>query len=104
MNNSEKWEPPIDLSCSGLDAEQEAAVRSLLQGECSAFSRDDQAVGCAPDLQMKIGLKDVQPFQHSYNAIPLPLYHEVKDYLPDLISRGWIRRSKSSYSLPFNSL
>ena len=30
VSNSDKWEPPIDLSCSGLDAGQGAAVRSLL--------------------------------------------------------------------------
>ena len=30
VSNSDKWEPTIDLSCSGLDSGQGAAVRSLL--------------------------------------------------------------------------
>ncbi|PIK61896.1 hypothetical protein BSL78_01227 [Apostichopus japonicus] len=29
-----------------------------------------------------------------------PLYKEVKDYLQDLINRGWVTRSKSNYSSP----
>ena len=93
-----KWEPEIDLNCSGLTSEQEEKVRTLLREECDAFSKDDQDVGCVPDLQMKIELIDNQPVQSSYNAVPRPLYQEVKDYLQDLIGKGWIRKSKSPYS------
>ena len=96
----EEWEPEVDLSCSGLTAEQEEKVRELLREECDAFSRNDQDVGCAPDLQMKIELTDKQPVHSSYNACPRPLYQEVKDYLQDLIGKGWIRKSKSPYSSP----
>ena len=93
-----EWEPDIDLSCSGLTAEQEEKVRVLLREECDAFSKNDQDVGCVPDLQMKIELTDKQPVHSSYNACPRPLYQEVKDYLQDLIGKGWIRKSKSPYS------
>ena len=64
------------------------------------FSKNDQDVGCVPDLQMKIELTDNQPVHSSYHACPRPLYQEVKDYLQDLIGKGWIRKSKSPYSSP----
>ena len=47
---------------------------------------------------MKIELTDNQSVHSSYNACPGPLYQEVKDYLQDLIGKGWIRKSKSQYS------
>ncbi len=40
----------------------------------------------------------VQP--QSYNAIPKPLYREVKNYVQNLLDRGWIRKSTSAYSSP----
>ena len=93
-----EWEPEIDLSCSGLTTEKEEKVRTLLKEECDAFSKNDQDVGCAPDLQMKIELTDNQSVHSSYYACPGPLYQEVKDYLQDLIGKGWIRKSKSPSS------
>ena len=93
-----EWEPEIDLSCSGPTAEQEEKVRTLLREERDSFSKNDQDVGCAPDLQMKIELTDNQPVHSSYNACSEPLNQEVKDYLQDLIGKGWIRKSKFPYS------
>ena len=66
-----EWEPEIYLCCSGLTAEQEERVRTLLREECDAFSKNDQDVGCALDLQMKIELIDNQPVHSSYNACPM---------------------------------
>ncbi|PIK50184.1 hypothetical protein BSL78_12935 [Apostichopus japonicus] len=56
--------------------------------------------GDCPDLQMKIQLKDETPVQKGYISIPRPLYKEVKEYLEDLIRRGWVSKSKSNYSSP----
>ncbi len=33
-------------------------------------------------------------------SIPRPLYEEVKDYLRELLAKGWITKSKSPYSSP----
>lgn len=34
----------------------------------------------------------------TYSSIPPPLYREVKDYVFDLVNKGWIRKSSSSFS------
>ena len=38
--------------------------------------------------------------QQTYNAIPKPLYPEVKQYVEDLLNRGWVQKSRSAYSSP----
>ena len=49
---------------------------------------------------MDINLTDLVPVQRKYTAIPRPVYAEVKQYIEDLLNRGWIQRSKSAYSSP----
>lgn len=92
------WNPPVDLS--HLDEEQKEMVRQMLYEESAAFARDEDDIGCIPSLQMEINLKDDIPVQRTYASIPKPLYKEVKDYIQDLLARGWIVKSKSSYSSP----
>ena len=72
----------------------------MLRAESDCFSRDDEDIGCCEELKMKINLTDNIPVQKSYNAIPKPLYPEVKQYIEDLLNRKFIRRSKSAYSSP----
>lgn len=45
-------------------------------------------------------IADDNPFQKSYNSIPKPLYKKVKEYVQNLLDRGWIRKSVSSYASP----
>lgn len=40
------------------------------------------------------------PVKKTYISVPKPLHQEVKDYLQDLLNRGWISESRSSYSSP----
>lgn len=51
---------------------------------------------------MKINLTDDIPVQKSYIVVPQPLYKEVKEYAKDLISRGCVEKSQSSYSFPMD--
>ncbi len=95
---TEVWEPPVDLS--SLTPRQQEVARKMLQEESSSFSANDDDIGCAEGLQMDINLSDHEPVQKSYISIPRPLYTEVKQYLQDLIAKGWISKSKSSYSSP----
>ncbi|PIK46485.1 hypothetical protein BSL78_16646 [Apostichopus japonicus] len=90
--------PSLDLS--GLTVKQREVVTRMLKEENAAFSRDDFDQGCVPDLQMRIHVSDPRPSAENYASIPRPLYKEVKDYLQDLINRGWVTRSKSNYSSP----
>lgn len=94
----ELWDPPVDLS--HLSAAQQQIVREMLRKECKVFAKDDWDTGCIPDLNMEITLKDNIPVKKTYNAIPRPLYQEVKNYIQDLFNRGWIQKSCSSYSSP----
>ena len=49
---------------------------------------------------MDINLTDSVPVQRKYTAIPRPLYAEIKQYVEDLLNRGWIQKSRSAYSSP----
>ena len=93
-----KWTPPVDLS--NLTAEQRDAAEKMLKEEAGAFSKDDDDMGCIRDLQMSIQLKDDKPVQKTYISVPRPLYKEVREYLQDLIRRGWVAKSESPYSSP----
>jgi transposase InsO family protein len=90
--------PQFDLS--HLTEAQRRDVNKMLREEAGAFSKDDSDMGCIKDLKMHIRLKDDQPVQKSYMSVPPPLYTEVKNYLKDLIGRGWIEKSESPYSSP----
>lgn len=49
---------------------------------------------------MKIRLKDDTPIQRAYTSIPKPLYKEVKEYIQELLVKGWVVKSQSPYSAP----
>ena len=38
--------------------------------------------------------------QKNYVGVPLPLLRELKDYVKDLLNRGFIQKSRSSYGSP----
>lgn len=95
---AECWDPPVDLS--HLTADQQRQVKQMLREECNVFAKDEWDTGCIKDLEMEIQLKDNVPVQRTYNAIPKHLYQEVKTHIQDLLTRGWIQKSCSSYSSP----
>ena len=71
----------------------------MLSEESNAFSSDDNDDGDIKGLQLELKLSYPTPVQKPYITIPHPLYQEVKQYIEDLINRGWIMESKSPYSL-----
>ena len=93
-----QWEPPVDIS--HLNEEQQKVAREMLYEESAAFARDANDIGCIPSLQMALNLKDNIPVQRAYSSIPKPLFAEVKEYIQDLLAKGWIVKSKSPYSAP----
>ncbi len=90
-----KWNPPVGLE--HLSEHQGEAVREILHEECEAFAYD---IGSIPTLNMYITLSDPAPVQKTYTSIPKPLHAEVKEYLQDLLNKGWITPSRSPYSSP----
>ncbi len=97
-SDSPLWDPPVSLD--HLEEEQQEAARKMLHEESNAFARDGNDLGCIPNLQMVINLNDDIPVQRAYTSIPKPLFIEVKEYIQDLLVKGWIVKSKSAYSAP----
>lgn len=94
----DKWHPPVNLD--HLQEHEQHIVREMLYNESDVFAKEDGDIGCIPGLQLKINLRDETPVQKTYNSIPRPLFREVKDYVQNLLDRGWIKKSTSSYSSP----
>lgn len=92
------FQPPVDLS--HLDEQQQAIVNQMLCEEAGAFAHDSNDIGCIPSLQMTITLNDSIPVQKTYSSVPKPLFNEVKEYIQELLMKGWIVKSKSPYSAP----
>lgn len=72
----------------------------MLRQECGTFAKDDDDIGETKRLKLKINLKDQTPIHKTYNSIPKPLYKEVKEYIEELLSRGWIQKNYLSYASP----
>ena len=90
-----------DFDLSGPSEEQKQAALKLLSEERDSFAKDDNDIGCIPDLKLSsINLTDNVPVHKNYVAIPRPLYPEVKAYIEDLLTRNFISKSTSPYSSP----
>ncbi|XP_063049996.1 uncharacterized protein LOC134444699, partial [Engraulis encrasicolus] len=98
LDDKDRYDPPIDLS--HLPFVQQQKVKQMLREECQAFARDENDAGCIPSLQLKIRLTDPTPVRRTYVSVPKPLHRDVKQYLEDLLNRGWIQKSRSHYSSP----
>jgi hypothetical protein len=74
-NQEESVTPKVDLS--GLTPEQQHVARKMLYEERDAFAKNEDDIGCIPDLQMNINLTDTRPVQKIYTAIPRPLRSSI---------------------------
>ena len=89
----------LSMELDGLSEDEQNIVKEMLWEERHAFAKSDE-IGYATELNMNIKTTDDIPVQKSYNAIPKHLYSEVKKHIQDLLNRGWIRKSASSWSSP----
>lgn len=93
------WDPQVNTD--HLTEAQQEATKQMLREECQAFAFDEDDVGCIPSIKMHITLHDTSPVQKTYMYVPKSLHKEVKEYLQDLLNRGWVTfRSRSPYSSP----
>ena len=65
----------------------------LLAQEPDAFAKDDNDIGCIPDLELDLDLEDQTPVQKNYVAMSKPLYLEVKAYPLKICSTGILSRN-----------
>ena len=93
-----EWDPPVDLN--HLSPPEKEIVKQMLKEESDSFSNSDDDIGCIENLQLAISLKDTEPVAKTYLSVPKPLYQEMKSYLHDLITQGWVRKSNSPYASP----
>ncbi|XP_073668068.1 uncharacterized protein [Paramisgurnus dabryanus] len=93
-----QWDPTVPLD--HLSEAQQETVRQMLREECHAFAYNEDDIGCIPSLNLHITLKDTTPVNKTYMSVPKPLHQEVKEYLQDLLNRGWITKSRSPYASP----
>lgn len=97
-DGNDVFEPRVDLN--QLSHQQQQVAKEMLHRHSAAFSRDDDDTGCIQSMRMRINLKDEIPVQQTYRSVPKPLYQEVKDYLADLLRRGWINKVNIFIFLP----
>ena len=64
------------------------------------FSVDDLDIGEIKDFKMEINVVDDVPVNAAYRRVPPHLYDEVRKYIKDMETNGWIRESYSNYSSP----
>ena len=97
--NNTLFKTPAVVLGNLTDSQRQLAVTMLME-EAESFAQDDDDVGCIEGLRMNLELSDTTPVQRTYTSIPRPLYAEVKHYIEDLLNRGWITKSQSSYASP----
>ena len=66
-------------------------MRKLLVEDVESFSKTDDDVRRAEELQVDINLTDSVPIQRKYTTIRRPLYEEFKQYVEDMLNRGCIQ-------------
>ena len=83
--NDDCYVPPVDLG--HLTDDQKSIAIQMLKEESESFAKDDDDLGCAEDLQLKINLSNTT-------------YPEVKGHIEDLLNKNCITKSQSPYSSP----
>ncbi|PFX20363.1 hypothetical protein AWC38_SpisGene15194 [Stylophora pistillata] len=63
-----------DIDLEGLTPGQKEMAVKLLTEETDSFAKDDNDVGCIPDLELDLVLEDQTPVQKNFLAVPKPLY------------------------------
>ena len=89
--NDDHYVLPVNLG--HLTDEQKSVAVQMLKEESGSFAKDDDDLGSAEELQLKMNLSDTTPVQKTYFGIPRPLYPEVKGYILDLLNKECITRS-----------
>ncbi len=90
--------PEFDVS--HLNEDQQKMIKDMLKEVKDVFSSSDMDIGNIKDFEMKINLTDNIPIKEPYRKVPRHMYSEVKNFIDDMVTNGWVQESCSSYSAP----
>jgi len=89
----------IVASFSGDDRER-SEFEDVLMRNREAFAQSEDDMGLTNTVTHKIDLMDDEPIRMPYRRIPPSMLEELRGHLNDLLKRGLIRESSSSYAAP----
>lgn len=92
------WHPSVNLT--QLKSNEQTIVIQLIYKEPAVFVHNDTDIGNIINLQMTLSLKYDIPVQKAYTSISKSFLKEVKEYVQDLLAKGWIVKSHSPYAAP----
>ncbi len=90
----------VKWDLSHLDTEKREKLEAVLKRCDGIFSKGATDIGDIKEFKMPINIVDQVPVTASYQKIPPHLYTQVKEYIEDMRTNGWIRESYSAYSSP----
>ena len=88
------------MELDNLTEEQPQLTMIMLQEETESFAKDDEDVGSIKGILTNLMLSDPTAVQKTYTSVPRSFYTDVKHYIEDLLNRGWMTKSQSSYASP----
>lgn len=80
------------INLAGLSETEKEETRKLFREAIDAFCKGPENVGNVTDCLMRNILKDQTPMTKTYFSMPIPLHTEVKNYIVDLLNKGWIKK------------
>ncbi|KAL2095623.1 hypothetical protein ACEWY4_007771 [Coilia grayii] len=90
----------LDKLDVGGTAEQQAQLRVVLSKYAGVFAVGEEDLGYTDRVVHEINLVDEVPVNLPYRRIPPTQYKEVKEHISQLLRKGVIQESSSSYASP----
>lgn len=84
----------------GGTPEQQAELKSLLLKYADVFAVHDEDLGYTDQIRHEIPVLDEIPVSQPYRRIPPNQYKEVRNHISELLRKGVIQESVSSYASP----
>lgn len=84
----------------GGTREQQAELGALLLKYADVFAVQDEDLGYTDRVKHEISVVDETPVSQPYRRIPPTQYKEVRDHVSELLKKGVIQESSSSYASP----
>lgn len=98
--DSSEWLPEgVDLSHLVCTAKEWEQIRDLFQRHVKVFAKEGE-VGLTDCIKHRINTVDDTPVKQPYRRVPPSQLAELKEHIEDLLRKGIIKESCSSYGQP----